>query len=120
MFHLIKNNKRECYCIAIAVMVYLLNKVLFVHYVSGWVWYFCVSHLNDLVCPLFFLGYVQIVLKWVDVEKISYTYCVLLGMSAGFVWEYFAPIINADAVTDTIDLLCYFVGTNIYYWISKI
>lgn len=119
MLYLTKECKRECCCIVIAAMIYGLNKGILIHHVSGWLWYFCVSHLNDLVCPLFFLGYVQIVLKWVGLDKMSYAFCVLIGMSAGVVWEYFAPIINAKAVTDSLDLIYYFVGINIYSWISK-
>lgn len=40
-------------------------------------------------------------------------------MSAGFVWEYFAPVINNTAVTDPMDLVCYFMGTITYYIITK-
>lgn len=101
--------------IVIAAFIYLINKLFLIRHVSGFFGYFCRCHLNDLVCPLFFLGVSQIMLIWAEHEIHSYKFCVLLGMAAGFIWEYFAPLINANAVSDPIDLLCYFVGINIYY-----
>lgn len=58
-------------------------------------------------------------LIWAGYEIKSYKYCLALGMTGGFVWEYFAPIINSKAVSDPIDIICYFVGITIYYLVMK-
>lgn len=106
--------------ILIASFIYLINKLFLISHVSDWGRYFCRCHLNDLVCPLFFLGVSQIMLIWAEHEIHSYKFCVLLGMAGGFVWEYVAPLINSQAVSDPIDLLCYFFGTNFYYfWLRR-
>ena len=54
-------------------------------------------------------------LIWSDLEIQTYRNCILFGMISGFVWEYLAPIINPNSVSDPIDLVCYFIGTTIYY-----
>ena len=41
-------------------------------------------------------------------------------MTAGLIWEFFAPLINAKAVTDIYDLICYLIGVHIYYVITII
>lgn len=101
-------------CMGAALSVYCLNKFLLINISSGPIRYFFRCYLNDLVCPLFFLGYCQILFIWVEHELSSYKSCLLLGMSAGIVWEYFAPVINSKAVSDPLDLLCYFIGSTIY------
>ena len=78
-----------------------------------------VVHLNDLVCPLFFLGYCQIWLSWAGYKAMDYRHMVIYGMAGGFIWEYFAPFINPRSVSDLLDLACYFAGIHIYYAIVK-
>lgn len=111
--------KRKCNscCIFFALLVYGVNKLLLFKITTGILEVFCRSFLNDLVCPLFFLGFTNIVFLWVGFELNSYFKCISVGMIAGLVWEYFAPIINNQATTDPWDLLCYFIGTSIYYLI---
>jgi hypothetical protein len=114
--------KRKCNicCITFALFVYGINKLLLSNITAGILEMFCRSFLNDLVCPLFFLGFVNIILLWIGFESTSYLKCLFIGMTAGMVWEYFAPVINPKAITDPWDLLCYFIGISIYYLILKI
>lgn len=105
--------------IAIALCVYVINKACLIPYTHGSFNYFCRCYLNDLVCPLFFLGYCQILLIWIDREIKSYWKCMLLIMIAGCVWEYGAPFINAKSVSDVWDLVCYFVGGMVYLLLMK-
>lgn len=44
---------------------------------------------------------------------------MLLIMVAGYIWEYGAPFINAKAVSDDWDLVCYFVGGMVYFLFMK-
>lgn len=103
------------FAIGIALIVYAINKVILTESVTGSVFYFCTCYLNDLVCPLFFLGATQLLLNWAGGIKITYMLGIIFVMLAGCVWEFFAPVINSKATTDWIDLLCYFVGIHLYY-----
>ena len=107
-------------CVVVALIVYCINKVLLIQYAIGYVQEFCSSYLNDLVCPLFVIGVSQILFSWAGCEIKKYISLVTFVMSCGFVWEYFAPLINPGAVSDPWDLLCYFVGANIYYLLYKL
>ena len=82
--------------------------------------YVCNCFFNDLICQLFFLPYVQIFLIWAEREIKSYIGFLTVGMTAGLIWEFFAPLINAKAVTDIYDLICYLIGVHIYYAIVTI
>lgn len=108
--------KANIICLLIAVTVYCLNQILFKNHFAGIIGCFCQCYLNDLICPLFFLSYSQIFLIWAKHEIKAYKKLVVFGMVAGFIWEYFAPIINPKAITDIYDLICYFCGIQIYYF----
>lgn len=120
LWEAINKRKSNAVCIIIALAVYFLNQLFFKKFFTGWIGYFCKCFLNDLVCTLFFLAYVQIVLIWARQEINNYAFILMIGMVAGLIWEYFAPIINPRAVTDIYDLICYFCGIHIYYLISVI
>lgn len=106
--------KINIYCIAFAICVYIINKTILIPNTLGKIGLFCKCYLNDLVCPLFFLGYCQILLIWVNFEMKSYKAIIILGIVAGVIWEFFAPMINHKSVTDYFDLLCYFVGSLLF------
>ena len=103
-----------------ALLIYGINKLWLFKITTGELEIFCRSFLNDLVCPLFFLGFANIVFLWAGIELNSYIKCVSIGMTAGVVWEYFAPIVNTKSTTDPWDLICYFIGISIYYLIFRI
>lgn len=103
----------------VAICVYTINKTCLIQYTHGQWNYFCRCYLNDLVCPLFFLGYCQILLIWIDHEIKSWWKCMFLIMVAGCIWEYGAPFINAKAVSDVWDLVCYFIGGMVYSLLMK-
>ena len=111
----ISTRKSNLLCVAIALLVYTINKLWLCDFATGIFEIVCRSYLNDLVCPLFFLGFANILFLWAGIELKTYFSCVLFVMVCGLIWEYFAPIINAKAVSDPLDLLCYFIGVNIYW-----
>ena len=112
--------KKHLISMSICLGVFILNNVWLKDITTGKLNMLCRCYLNDLVCPLFFLGYCQLIFIWIKNEIKSYGTLLLIGMTAGFIWEYFAPVINPKAVTDSFDLLCYFIGINIYYGITFI
>ena len=105
-------------CMMITIILYLMNQLVFKECFTGLVGYFCNCFYNDLICQLFFLPYVQIFLIWAEREIKGYIGFLTVGMTAGIIWEFFAPLINAKAVTDMYDLICYLVGVHIYYVIT--
>lgn len=111
--------KQNLFYMIIAVAIYALNKSMIIPNTSGTVGYFCRCYLNDLVCPLFFLSASKIILMWAGYEIHTYKVYVILCLVAGIIWECFIPLIKPGAVKDVWDLVCYFVGTTIYYFISK-
>ena len=112
---LICGSKMDLFGMGIALFVYFFNKFVLLSITDGIARYFCQCYLNDLVCPLFFLGCCQIVWRCIGQEIVTYPACLLFGMSGGLVWEYVAPIINSKSVSDPMDLLCYFFGTTLYF-----
>lgn len=106
--------KRHIFCICIVLALFACNNALLKNITRGdlnrfFRWYF-----NDLLCPLFFLSYCQLIFIWIKEELRSCFLLILTAMSAGLVWEYFAPLINPKAVSDPLDLFFYFIGANIY------
>ncbi len=120
LWHSMWKRKTNIACMVVAIAIYCLNQMMLKKQFIGAIGYFCKCHLNDLVCPLLFLSYAQIMLIWAGHEIQKYVGLLVLGMSAGFVWEYFAPIINPKAVTDAYDLICYFCGIQIYYFATLV
>lgn len=118
-FAKIYRNKSNIICIITSLQVYVLNKSIFISKADGVVRYFLRCYLNDLMAPFFFLAVSGLLLKWAGCEKINVLILIILGMFAGIVWEYFAPIINSDAISDPIDLLCYFFGTMGYWCVTR-
>lgn len=120
LWNAIWRRKTNVICMLVAIVIYCLNQLVLKKLFEGGMGYFCNCYLNDLVCPLFFLSCAQIMLIWAKYEIKNYIGLLLLGMSAGCVWEYFAPVINHNAVTDVYDLVCYFGGIQIYYFVISI
>ena len=54
-----------------------------------------------------------------DKEITNLLLLLCLSLSAGIVWEFFAPLIKSGAVTDIYDLVFYIFGTLIYWLIIK-
>ena len=120
-WHLAEKSKmRNGICMGVSLLVYITNKQILIKNTTGIIRYFCQCYLNDLVCPLFFLGFCQYILRWLGHEIHSYKNCLFLGMSAGIFWEYITPLINTRSVSDPYDLLCYFVVITVYFLIMKI
>lgn len=111
--------KSNLCCIALALLIYGINKTCLINITSGITEVFCRSFLNDLVSQLFFLGFANITFLWAGFELDSYLKCLIVGMTGGVLWEYFAPIINEKATTDPFDLICYFISISIYYLILR-
>ena len=111
--------KVNCLCIIISLLIYVLHKCILIGTVEGVLGCFSQCYLNDLLAPLFFLPVCSFVLRWAGCKSLNFFVIILLGISAGIVWEYIAPLINPNATTDPFDLMCYFIGTVGYYILMR-
>lgn len=107
--------KKNLICMAVAITLFILNEMILKEITSGKIKLFFGGHFNDLICPLFFLGYCQIVFVWIKKELKSYSLIMLLIMVAGLIWEYLIPLLKPASTSDPLDLMFYFIGANIYY-----
>ena len=118
MYKFKSKNTFDIILVLITAFLYLLNNFIFKKYSSGIFYYFFVCYFNDLICPIGFLAYVNIMLSFVNknIEKLYQllSFCFLCGL----VWEFITPLMKDSSVTDFFDLLCYCVG-GVLYWIIK-
>lgn len=117
-----KNNKNipiDILLILLTSILYIVNKAVLKHIFNGVYRYFFVCYFNDLICPLFFLSYANLLLMIVKKNIKSFKDILFLIVPAGLVWEYLAPFLNPSATADVYDLLCYFAGSVLYYFFIK-
>ena len=114
--------KRKCniVCVIVALLTYGINKLWLIDISAGWIESVCRFYLNDAVCPLFLMGFSNIVFLWAGFEIKSYFKCFLFVMFAGVIWEYFIPLFNTKSTTDPLDLVCYFIGVSVYWLFLKL
>ena len=112
----IKKRPLNIVLMIVVSVLYILNNKMIKPLTTGSIHIFFVSYFNDLLCPLWFLGYVNLLMITVNKEVTRPKALFLICMSGGLVWEFFAPLIKKGSVTDPMDLLCYVFGT-IAYWI---
>ena len=104
---------------AAVLVLYFLNNRWFKAHTDGPVQYFMICHFNDLICPLFFLAYSNLLLLTVGRELRKIHWVLLFGLCSGLIWEFFAPVIKPTATADPWDLLFYLIGTGLYWCILK-
>lgn len=107
-------------CIVVAVIIYSFNKLVLIPFSDGAIHDFSTCYLNDLACPFLFLGYSQLWLSWCGFRIRRLIPLLLLTVSAGLVWEVIAPIVLQTAIGDPLDMVCYVLGSFIYYSIHQI
>lgn len=100
--------------------LYLLNRFWLKYVTHGMVQYFCRCHLNDLLCPLVVLPYIEIWLIYVNWEVKSFLGIISIVLFCGLIWEYVIPRFGTGSVSDPIDMIMYIIGALFYYILLKI
>lgn len=103
----------------IVLLLYGLNKLVLSPQLAGSIGEFFRFYFNDLICPLFYLSCVQILLIWAGYEMSTYKVVLFWGLLGGVIWEFLIPLLKPTSVCDYKDLLCYFLGSTLYYVIYK-
>lgn len=100
-------------------VLYLLNNLVIKSCTTGAVHMFFVCYFNDLMAPFFILPYTNILLSARNTRMRKLGHILLFMLTAGLVWEYFAPFIKKGAVTDMMDMACYIMGGCLYWAIGR-
>lgn len=117
MQKLLYSVKRRPINFVLMVMVtilYLINNGYLKKNTYGSLQRFFICYFNDLICPLFFMSYSNFLLLTRGKEIIRIKSIIVYMSILGLIWEYFAPIIDSDSVTDVNDLFCYVLGGALY------
>ena len=96
-------------------VLYLLNNLWFKRSMTEEVRWFFTGYFNDLICPLIFFSYVNILLLTADREMTGFLPLTASAAGAGLFWEFVAPLIKPGSVPDPADMLCYLAG-GVGYW----
>lgn len=83
--------------------------------------YFMRCYFNDIVGSITFMSLVNIFLLFLGFRGITgllYTEGLLLA--AGLFWEYGAPLLRSDTVSDPFDILAYMLGGLLYLLIFRL
>ena len=107
--------RRDIFCCAAAALLYLGNRLVFIHSDLAAVRYFCRCFFNDLLCPLFFLPICDMLLACIDRPFRRARTVFFFTLCASLLWELAGPLINPRSVFDPLDFLCYFAGAA-FYW----
>lgn len=116
----VKSNPINLILMVIVFILYFFNNIILKKYTNGLIQYFFICYFNDLICPLLFFSYSNILLISVNKELKSLKWIMLMGLCSGLIWELFAPIIKSSSVTDIVDLIAYLFGTFLYWCIIKL
>lgn len=105
--------------ILITAVLYLFNNLFLKKSVpEAAVWFFT-GYFNDLICPLIFFSYTNLLLLTTGREIRRLRSLLAAAAGAGFVWEFAAPLWKDGSVTDPADMLCYFAGSTVYWFLLQ-
>jgi hypothetical protein len=99
----------------LSVMCYIINNLLIKRVAIGFWGVFFYGYFNDIICPILFMSYVNLLLMTRGKRIVSFGKIMAIGLCTGLFWELFSPVINASSVKDPMDLLCYLAGSTLYY-----
>jgi hypothetical protein len=103
----------------ICVLLFDFNKLIFLNISYYHLNYFFSGYFDDLLAPILLFSYMNLVLSFINKKIYSIKYLILIIILCSFVWEYLVIFIKPGSVSDPIDILCYFIGTLIYWIIYK-
>jgi len=103
----------------LCVLLYLLNTHIFSHINNYEIHYFFTSYFDDLMAPLLLFSYINLLLSLRNEEIYSLKYLIIIIIVCSFVWEYLVIFVKPTSIQDPIDVLCYVLGTLIYWIIHK-
>ena len=114
----LKQNKFDFIVFIFTALLYFVNNFILKSITKGIANYFFTGYFNDLICPLGFVAYTNILLFFINKKIDKFYHILFFCFLCGIVWEFIAPLLKETSVTDPYDLLCYCIGGTLY-WIIK-
>ena len=105
--------------ILVAAALYLINNLFLKKNLPGTAAWFFTGYFTDLICPLIFFAYANMLLLTTGREIRRLRSLLAAAAGAGFVWEFAAPLWKDGSVTDPADMLCYFAGSTVYWFLLQ-
>lgn len=112
--------KKNMAAAAVTFGLYLINRRVRTM-AGGAAGFFLRCYFNDIVGSITFMSLVNIVLLFLGFRGITdllRTEGLLLA--AGLFWEYGAPLLRSDTVSDPFDILAYMLGGLLYLLIIRL
>lgn len=114
------NYKFSLIIIAVVGLLYMINNIFIKTNIDGNIGIFLKGYFNDLLAPFFILSYSNFLLSFTNKNLYKFSHIVLFCFFCGIVWEFFAPLIKPESVTDILDMICYLIGGILYWVLLKI
>jgi hypothetical protein len=100
--------------------IYFINNIFIKKYTDGLVQLFFNCYFNDLICPIIFFSYTNILLVTANRELTNLRKLLLIGMVCSLVWEWIGPLLNTSSISDINDVFFYIAGTVLYWCMINI
>ena len=103
----------------LVVFAYWINNLFLKEHSGGRLRVFFIGYFNDLICPLFFFSYANMLLITVGKEIARLWVICLVSLCTSCVWEFVAPLMKPSSTTDPLDIFCYITGGVVYWAILR-
>ena len=103
----------------LVVFAYWINNLFLKEHSGGLLRVFFIGYFNDLICPLFFFSYANMLLITVGKEIARLWVICLVSLCTSCVWEFVEPLMKPSSTTDPLDIFCYITGGVVYWAILR-
>ena len=98
---------------------YWINNLFLKEHSGGLLRVFFIGYFNDLICPLLFFSYANLLLNSVGKEFARLWVICLVSLCTSCVWEFVAPLMKPSSTTAPLDIFCYITGGVVYWAILR-
>lgn len=119
MIESIRKRPMNLILLVTVIIAYWFNNLYLKSHTEGTIRLFFVCYFNDLICPLFFFSYANLLLITVNKEITRLWVICIISLCTSCVWEFVAPFIKPSSVTDLFDIVCYVTGGVVYWAILR-
>lgn len=98
----------------IVVVLYFSNNLFFKAHTSGPLHMLLICHFNDFLGGVLFVAYTNVLLYSRGLLLYRFWPVIRFCLVAALFWEFVAPLIREDSVSDWYDVLSYILGGCLY------